>query len=601
VTGGGRWTLIAVVSVAAATVVVDATVVNLALPTIASALRMTSGLTQWVHEAFTLVFAAMLLYCGQLGDRIGRRRLLLLGALVLAASSALAAAAGGSGVLLLARALQGLAAAMIFPTTLSILGSTFQGKDRATAFAVWGGTIGASAGLGAVLGGWLTTSFSWRAVFAVFVPIALALVVATRLVIPENRGSGRSRGVDILGTVLSVVAMGLAVLAVTQCPRWGFWTPGAEVSGWPVSPVPLLLAGAVVIGFVLVKRQRRYPKHRMRLPLDLSPLTITSFRNGTFVAAAVSLSEFGLMFALPFWWQNALGHSAAETAALVVIPTVTALAAAGLGGLGVPRFGALVVVRTGLTCEVVAMGGLAAVMSSTRSFGTVGMFLALYGVGLGLASAQLGSLVLGGVPEKSAGAASGTMTTAQQLGAAMGVAVMGLVLLTTLKADLLARLADLGLPADRAHALAAQVGDSTGGAISSLAAQPATAMAAEAARASLSMGVALALAVAALILASALVATRVLVAGPAGSPEPLTADALEPLPADSPEPLAAPGGPVGAPDRPVIPGRVAFPRRSAPAGWVGSGQPVQHPGGRPVAAPRWYADPAVTRPLFDHP
>lgn len=594
---------------AAATVVVDATVVNLALPTIASSLRMTSGLTQWVHLAFTLVFAALLLYCGQLGDRIGRRRLLLLGALVLAGSSALAAVAGSAGVLLLARALQGLAAAMIFPTTLSILGSTFQGKDRATAFAVWGGTIGASAGLGAVLGGWLTTSYSWRAVFVVFVPVGLALAVAARLTIPENRSSARGRGVDMFGTVLSVVAMGLAVLAVTQCPRWGFWTPGAEVAGWPMSPVPLLLGGAVVIGIVLVKRQRRYPKHRMRLPLDLSPLTITSFRNGSFVAAAVSLSEFGLMFALPFWWQNALGHSAAQTAALVVVPTVTALLAAGLGGVGAQRFGALKVVRAGLACEVAAMGGLAAVMSTSRSFGLVAALLALYGIGLGLASAQLGSLVLGDVPEKSAGAASGTMTTAQQLGAAMGVAVMGLVMLTTLKANLLDRLTELGLPADRAQALAASVGDSTGGVIASLAAQPSTATAAEAARASLSAGVAFAVAVAAFILLSALVATRVLVGARVAAPVTDVPDSLESL--DSYESFDSLGESAPVPvhptspgrlaaDRDASPGRVAFPRGSAPAGWVGSGGRTPRPAGRPVGGPRWYGDPTVTRPLFDH-
>lgn len=301
--------VIATASAGAALVVVDATVVNLAAPALVADLGIGGGGGQWVVEAYTVVFASLLLSAGRLGDRFGRRRCLCSGALLLAGAGALAAAAPGPGTLVAARALQGVGAALVFPATLSVLGATFRGPTRGTAFALWGATIAATAGIGALLGGALSTTLGWRAVFAAFVPVGAALAVAARLALPESREPTGS--VDLVGALLSALVVGAGVLALVQGPGWGWWAPGpAAPPGWPLSPTPALVVVAGVAGLAFAGRQRRLAAAG-KVPL-LAPrlLRVRSFRAGTSAAAVIHFGEFGLMFVLPFWWQDVLGWSA---------------------------------------------------------------------------------------------------------------------------------------------------------------------------------------------------------------------------------------------------------------------------------------------------
>ncbi|HEY2221874.1 MFS transporter [Actinomycetospora sp.] len=423
--------MIATASAGAGLVVVDATVVNLAAPALVADLGIGGGGAQGVVEAYTVVFASLLLSAGRLGDRFGRRRCLAAGALILAAGGALAAAAPGPAVLLVARALQGAGAALVFPATLSVLGATFRGPARGTAFALWGSTIAATAGLGALLGGWLTTTLGWRAVFAAFVPVGVAIAVAARTALPESREPTGS--VDPVGALLSAVGVGAGVLALVQGPGWGWWVPGpAAAPGWPISPVPALAALSVLCAVGFVRRQRRLCAQG-EVPL-LAPrlLRVRSFRAGTAAAAVIHFGEFGLMFVLPFWWQDVLGWTAAQAAVLLVFPAVAALAGGLVTSVLVRRVGPRATVRAGLACEGAAATGLALVVATGAApFGLGAALLALYGVGLGLASAQLGSIVLADLAGDDVGAGSGAMTTAQQIGAAFGVAVLGAVTFAT--------------------------------------------------------------------------------------------------------------------------------------------------------------------------
>ena len=178
-----RWVGLVFISIAVSLIIVDSTIVNVAIPAIVDDLGITSTEVQWVQEAYTLVFAALLLVFGSLADRFGRRRVMLIGVVVFAASSVLAAFAADGGMLILARLAQGVGGAMILPTTLSIINATFRGRERGIAFAVWGSTIGGMAAVGPLLGGWLTTAFSWRWAFGINIPLGIVIIIGVLLTV----------------------------------------------------------------------------------------------------------------------------------------------------------------------------------------------------------------------------------------------------------------------------------------------------------------------------------------------------------------------------------------------------------------------------------
>lgn len=518
VTDRRRWWALAVISVAVAMVIVDATIVNVVLPTIIGELGITSAQAQWVQESYTLVFAALLLSFGRIADRVGRRRLLVWGCAVFAVASAAAALAPNGDLLVVGRMLQGIGGAMIFPATLSLLNASFRGVDRNIAFAVWGATIGGTAALGPLLGGWLTTVFSWRAAFVVFVPVAIALIVAARALVTESRDPDAETGLDLTGSVLSIAAAGLLVLGLIEGRIWGWWatTGPVEVLGqpwpWTLSPTPVVLGMALLATAAFIGWERHRNHIGAAALVDLSLFRVRSFRNGNLVTAIVYLGEFGLLFALPLWWQNVLGYSAAQTA-LALLPLALAAFLAGAAAAGLAnRLGPLAAVRFGLGAEIVGVVGLGLVITTSTPWWATVPFLAVYGFGLGVGAAQLGSVVLADLPVARSGQGSGTSTTSQQIGAALGVAVLGLVLFATLTQNLTDRLATIGIPTDQAAGIAERIQTTAGAAIRELAIDPATQAAAEQARAALATATQATTFTAAAFLLVALLATRSLTA-----------------------------------------------------------------------------------------
>jgi len=195
-----RWAGLVFISIAVALIIVDSTIVNVAVPSIVDDLGITSTQVQWVQEAYTLVFASLLLVFGSIADRVGRRRMLLTGVVVFALASVGAALASTGDLLILARFVQGVGGAMILPTTLSLLNATFRGRERGIAFAVWGSTIGGMAAVGPLLGGWLTTTFSWHWAFGINIPLGILIVVGVLLTVEESRGG--AAGIDVVGAIL---------------------------------------------------------------------------------------------------------------------------------------------------------------------------------------------------------------------------------------------------------------------------------------------------------------------------------------------------------------------------------------------------------------
>lgn len=485
-TGRRRWFGLVVISLGVSLIIVDSTIVNVAVPSIIDDLGITSTDAQWVQEVYTLVFAALLLIVGRLADRFGRRRLFALGALVFGLSSILAATADGGPWLIGARALQGVGGALMLPTSLSLLNATFRGRERGIAFGIWGATIGGTAALGPLLGGWLTTDFSWRWAFGINVPLTLVVIAGLFLLVDESRERAEGRGADWFGAVLSAVGFGAVVFGLIEGRTYGWVrSTGPDLSlfgwtwSWSVSPVAVafVLGVLALATFVLVERRRNAAGQVAML--DLSLFTIPSFRNGNVAALIVSLGEFGLLFALPLWFQNVLGYSAFQTGLVLLALAVGSFVASGLGAAIGRTRSPVFIVRLGIVLEIAGIAGIALLLRPDSAWWVTAPLLFVYGVGVGFATAQLTGVVLADVPVQRSGQGSGTQSTSRQVGSAFGIAILGTVLFTVLGARLEASLTDQGVPQQARTGIVEAVKGSAGAAIPGLARDPRTAAAAE--------------------------------------------------------------------------------------------------------------------------
>lgn len=474
-----RWLGLVAISLGVALIVVDSTIVNVAVPYIVRDLGLTSTDVQWVQESYTLVFAATLLVFGALADRIGRRRLLVAGTVLFALASVVAAFAGTAELLILTRVVQGLGGAMILPTSLSLITTMFTGRERGIAFAVWGSTIGGMAAVGPLLGGWLTTAFSWRWAFGINLPIGAAIILGALLFVSESRATQVGR-IDWVGAIM--VAVGFATLAfgLIEGRQYGWWTTTSTRLtlgswswswSWPagLSPTPVAFAvAAIALAAFVVRGIRRMHQGRSNL-VDFGLLRIRSFRNGNLVAMVVSLGEFGIILSLPIWLQNVQGLTALQTGFVLLALAVGSFAASGLAATVGARLAPVTVVRIGLAAEIagVALAGLA--VKPDSGWGWLVPCLFGYGFGVGLATAQLTSVALVDVPARLSGEGSGITSTARQIGSALGVAILGTVLYSGAQLTLQQSLDDRGMPASVSTPLVEGVVNSSGGAIAALA------------------------------------------------------------------------------------------------------------------------------------
>ncbi len=474
-----RWRALAVVAAGVALIIIDATIVNVALPTIITDLDLRLATAEWVNTTYALVFAALLIVAGRLADLHGRRRLYLTGLVVFTAASVLAGLAPTGGLLVGARVLQGLGGAMVLPATLSIVNATFTGKERAAAFGVWGATIGGMAALGPLAGGWLTETLGWRWVFLVNIPVGLLLIALTLRLVRESRDEHAVPPADPVAAVALAGGLAALVFALIEGRTYGWWAPAERfgVAGldWPldgISPIPLALALAAggVATFVAVEL-RRGRQGRTRL-VDLELFRIASFRWGNVTALLVSLGEFGLLFAIPLYLQNVLGLSALQTGGTLAVLALGAFLTGGGAAPASARLGARGVVRLGMALEAVGLAGFALGVAPDASAWRFLVPLFVYGMGVGFATAQLTGVILADVPQAASGQASGIQSTSRQIGSALGVATLGVILATALAGNARDRLEATGVPAADAATIATAVERSGGTAIPALAAGP---------------------------------------------------------------------------------------------------------------------------------
>ena len=474
-TGKRRWLALAFVALGVAMIILDGTVVNVALPTMIKDLDLTTSDAEWVTAAYSLTFASLLILSGRISDRAGRRLIFLIGIVVFVATSVLVGLSDSSIHVIVARAIQGVGAALILPSSLGILNATFTGKSRAIAFAVWGGTIGGMAALGPLVGGWLTTYASWHWAFFINVPIGIVVFIGVLVFVSETREVGGKAGIDVAGTLLSTIGLLGIVFALIEGQHYGWVKSTAEFTAgpitWPTDTVSIVflsgVLGVLCLIALIVVDVRREAQGKV---VVLSPalFKIRSFGAGNLVALIVSLGEFGLLFSLPLFLQSVRGYDALQTGVILLALAIGSFVASGAGAGMSQRMGPVRVLQLGMLLEVLGILWLGFAISTSVTGWNLAPGLFLYGMGIGFATAQLTGVILSEVPVEESGQGSAVQSTARQVGAAIGTAILGTLLVISLGSATKTELVNIGTPEAVAQQVADVVANSGGQAIPAL-------------------------------------------------------------------------------------------------------------------------------------
>ncbi|MFJ2575517.1 MFS transporter [Kitasatospora aureofaciens] len=426
-----RWLALVAVALSVLVISFDMTILNVALPTLASQLQAGTGQQQWIVDSYTVVFAAVMLPAGLLGDRFGRRRTLTTGLALFGLASAIGMLTDSPGTLIAARAAMGLAGALVMPMSMAVIPGLFPPAEQRRATAILAAALAAGTPLGPLIGGFLLQHFWWGSVFAINIPLTAIGIAACVLLLPESRNPAAPR-MDLPGTALAAGGLGALTYGIIEGPDRG-WT----------DPLVLgMLGGSVLALTALVLRSRR-----QRDPmLDLALLADRTYRWSAVAATLVSLVLFGAFFVLPLYFQSVLGADAFGTGLRLMPMMLGLMVAAKLTDRLVVRIGARTVITVGLALLAAALL-IGSRTSTADGYGRAALWLTLLGLGMGLSiiTAQASALIT--LPPARAGVGSGLLQTLRQVGGAIGVAVFGSLLAGAYRGAL----DTTGLPAEAAH------------------------------------------------------------------------------------------------------------------------------------------------------
>jgi EmrB/QacA subfamily drug resistance transporter len=402
--------ILASLLLAAFAINLDTTIVNVALPSLVRELHASDTQLEWIVDAYNLVFAALVLAAGNLGDRVGRKGVLLAGLAIFGLASLAGGLGSSPGELIAARAVMGLGAALIFPATLSLLTNVFtERRERARAIGLWGASTGVGIAVGPIVGGWLLEHFSWASVFIALVPVAALAAALVAIGVPTSRDP-KAPPADRLGLILSTAAMAILVYTIIEAPSRG-WDAPLTVAGF--------VATAVLVALFIVQERR------VREPM----LDVKLFRNLRFSAASAALtitffSLMGFIFLITLYFQFLKGYGPLETG-LRLLPVATTVGITSVLGTRIAvRSGTKLVVAGGLLSLAAGLAW-AATGSETTDYTTIAGAMILIGGGIGLTSAPATESIMGAVPTAKAGIGSAINDATRITGATLGVAVIG--------------------------------------------------------------------------------------------------------------------------------------------------------------------------------
>jgi EmrB/QacA subfamily drug resistance transporter len=411
------WLVLVVLTTGFFMILLDTTIVNVAIPAMSTSLNTTFDQILWVLNAYILVYAVLLITAGRLGDLFGQRALFAIGLFVFTVASALCGLSQNVGELIAARIIQGVGGALLTPQTLSIITSLFPPERRGAAFGVWGAVAGLATVTGPTLGGALITYIDWRWIFFINVPIGIAALIATFAIIPDLR-PGRSHGLDVIGVLLATAGLFAIVFSLIEGQRysWGEFAYGVTI------PEIIAAGVALIVVFVIWERYQAEP---------LVPLSLFAERNfavANWIAAAISFGLLGLILPITIYLQSARGFSAL-TAGLTLAPmSLTSMVFAPFAGRLADRIGGKYILTTGISLFAIGFGTFAFVAGPDSTWLTFLLPAIVAGAGMGMTFAPMTTVAMRNISPRVSGAASGVLNTTRQLGAAIGSAVVGAVL-----------------------------------------------------------------------------------------------------------------------------------------------------------------------------
>jgi len=412
------WLILVVLTTGFFMILLDTTIVNVAIPAMSTGLNTTLDQILWVLNAYILVYAVLLITAGRLGDLFGQRTLFAIGLFVFTLASALCGISQSVNELIAARILQGVGGALLTPQTLAILTSIFPPERRGAAFGVWGGVAGLATIAGPTIGGAIITYINWRWIFFINVPIGIAAFIATFLIIPDLR-PGRRQGWDLVGVALASAGLFGIVFGLIEGQRYNWGQIGSSVITIP----ELIGAGAILIVlFIFWERIQTQP---------LVPLSLFEDRNfavANWIAAAISFGMLSMFLPITIYLQSVRGFSAL-TAGLTIAPmSLTSMVIAPFAGRFSDRVGGKYILMTGISLFTIGMATLAFVAGPDSTWINFLLPTIIAGAGMGMTFAPMTTVAMRNISPRIAGAASGVLNTIRQLGAAIGSAVIGAIL-----------------------------------------------------------------------------------------------------------------------------------------------------------------------------